>query len=94
MTEKKFDLGYIVVSDDVYNKTKLNKVFNRFMADALERYSQGDWGDIDANEAAANNEALKNGGALFAKYRDYDDKNGIYVTTTPDRSTTSISNLD
>lgn len=55
----------------------------------LLKHSLGNWGDVCEEDAAANNEALKNGDRILSSYR---AENGekIWIITEYDRSYTTI----
>ena len=54
----------------------------------LNRHQIGDWGDLDDEDKAANNEALGNWTRLFSAYLIHDVK--FWVITDADRSVTTI----
>ena len=56
---------------------------------ALRRHVTGDWGDLDAEDKFANEEALLRGDRLFSAYR---SESGVkfYVITEWDRSVTTV----
>ena len=54
----------------------------------LGRHINGDWGDLDAADAAANIRALKHGLRLFSSYKVGDGK--VWIITEADRSSTCI----
>ena len=56
---------------------------------ALRRHAAGDWGDVDAHDRAANDEALMSGGRLLSVYQ---SAAGItfWVITEADRSVTTV----
>jgi hypothetical protein len=55
----------------------------------LVRHARGDWGEVCAEDAGANDEALQGGGRLFSAYR-LRDKTKIWIITEADRSSTCI----
>ncbi|WP_334189416.1 hypothetical protein [Noviherbaspirillum sp.] len=55
----------------------------------LKRHASGDWGDVSAEDAMANQIALQSGSRLFSAYRIGDDSR-IWVITESDRSCTTI----
>ena len=57
-------------------------------AELLHRHQRGDWGDICAEDEAANNDALKCGERLLSVYRVGDGK--VWVITEADRSVTTL----
>jgi hypothetical protein len=56
---------------------------------ALRRHSAGDWGEVDADDRAANDAALQTGERLLSVYR---SANGttFWVITEADRSVTTV----
>ena len=59
------------------------------IVDALRRHSAGDWGEVDAYDRAANDEAMRSGERLLSVYR---SANGttFWVITEADRSVTTV----
>lgn len=57
------------------------------------RHLTGDWGDLDADDAAINWEALRRGGRLFSCYKSSDAKT-VYVITESDRQSTTVCTAD
>lgn len=59
------------------------------MVAGLRRHTAGDWGDVDAHDRAANDDALTTGGRLLSVYR---SANGttFWVITEADRSVTTV----
>ena len=55
----------------------------------LGRHASGDWGDLDAEDTAANNAALIHGGRLFSAYN-LPDAGRVWVITDADRSATTV----
>jgi hypothetical protein len=56
---------------------------------ALRRHVSGDWGEVDADDQAANDEALRDGTRLLSAYT---ATNGtkFWVITEADRSVTTV----
>ncbi len=56
---------------------------------ALRRHAAGDWGDVDDDDRAANDDAVRTGGRLLSAYR---AANGttFWVVTEADRSVTTV----
>ena len=56
---------------------------------ALRRHAAGDWGDVDDDDRAANDDALRTDGRLLSVYR---SANGtpFWVITEADRSVTTV----
>ena len=55
---------------------------------ALYRHSVGDWGDLDDEDKASNDAAVKDGGRLLSAYM-VDDRT-IWIITEADRSVTTM----
>ena len=58
--------------------------------DALRRHARGDWGEVCAEDAAANELSITEGFRLRSAYT---DRNGVefWVITERDRSSTTVS---
>jgi len=55
----------------------------------LVRHVAGDWGDLDEDDKAENESALKDGLRILSAYR-LSDETKIWVITEADRSSTTI----
>jgi hypothetical protein len=55
----------------------------------LDRHAQGDWGEVDAEDGRANDEAVVNGDRIVSAYRTLKNVR-IWIVTEADRSTTTI----
>lgn len=53
------------------------------------RHHRGDWGDLDQEDIATNNAALKHGGRLFSSYQ-VTEHVKIWIITEADRSVTTL----
>ena len=58
------------------------------LAEFLGRHLSGDWGDLDAEDEAANERALKEGGRLLSAYETEEGK--AWIITEADRSATTV----
>jgi hypothetical protein len=54
----------------------------------IMRHRQGDWGDVCAEDAELNNDAVKYGGRLLSSYLIGDEK--LWIITEADRSATTL----
>lgn len=54
----------------------------------LSKHLRGEWGDLDAYDAQANEDALERGGRLFSSYQTAAGK--IWIITEADRSATTV----
>lgn len=79
-----FPLGRAVITRNALDQLHPADIFA-----AIRRHRVGDWGDLGAADAKANDEALRDGCRLLSAYR---DRNGIkfWVITEADRSATTI----
>jgi hypothetical protein len=80
----RFPLGRIVATPGA-----LEAVDGQTILRALQRHARGDWGDMDAEDKALNDLALKNGGRLVSRYP---AKSGepFWIITEADRSATTV----
>ena len=53
-----FNMGHIVVTKSINNYMVADIVFTREIADALKRYANKDWGDLDSEDKEFNDNAL------------------------------------
>jgi hypothetical protein len=56
--------------------------------DALGRHEKGDWGEVDTEDARANDWSLAHGARLLSSYRDREMR--FWIITEADRSATTI----
>lgn len=66
MSQPKFELGQVVMTQGV---RRLPLTVQPEVARALSRHAQGDWGDTPAEDAALNEEAVKDGGRVMSSYK-------------------------
>ncbi len=59
------------------------------LASYMRRHHCGDWGDLDAGDKQANEDALGHGTQIFSAYHLTGDRK-IYVITEADRSMTTV----
>jgi hypothetical protein len=81
----KFPLGQLVATPGA-----LKEFSQEFLQASLQRHVSGDWGDLDADDKAANDNALKSGEErIFSAYK---APNGVkaWIITEWDRSVTTI----
>ncbi len=65
MSNIRFDLGPIVATPGALEALKRN---NMTGLELLARHAQGDWGDLDDEDKAANNAAIQTGARLLSAY--------------------------
>jgi hypothetical protein len=63
---------------------------NANAAQYLFRHAQGDWGEVCAEDKAANDDALKHGSRLLSAYTLKGTNVKIWIITEADRSCTTI----
>lgn len=81
-----FNLGRVVVTP---NALRLLEQHGISPLTLLKRHVTGDWGDVPADDARANQHALKPGCRLFSSYRIATDAT-IWLITEADRSVTTL----
>jgi len=81
---ERFPLGQLVATPNA-----LRLVSQADIQTALTRHVRGDWGDLDAHDTRANNQALEHGGRLLSAYN---AANGtcFWIITEADRSATTV----
>ena len=87
-----FSLGNLCASRLVASKAAENRDFENFIWRSLDRYRQGDWGDLSAADKRANNLAVQQGDLrIFAAYEYKAQPNlKIWIITEADRSATTV----
>ena len=92
VNKKKFELGQVVVTSGIYAKMSEDQIFGEFVSTSLLRHADADWGDLDTEDAALNEAALKSGeDRLFSSYKCSEVPDGrIWIITEWDRSHTTI----
>ena len=79
-----FSLGRLCFTKDAMTDIVPEDAFS-----ALVRHRHGDWGDLDASDKQANEDALQFGGRLFSAYH---DRNGVkfWIITEHERNQTTV----
>lgn len=80
----KVPLGQIVATP-----AALGAVSHPDIVAALRRHAVGDWGEVDPDDRAANDDALKSGERLLSVYRSATGTT-FWVLTEADRSATTV----
>ena len=93
--EKKFELGHLVATARVSNAIGADRKFQVFANKCLQRYVGKDWGDLDPDDWALNDESLESDGRILASYSlpeefRIDGENKLWIITEWDRSVTTI----
>ena len=81
-----FRLGQVVATPGVLEA--LEKA-GQTPAEFLDRHVRGDWGEVDAEDRQANEEALKDGSRVLSAYTTKAGER-VWVITEADRSSTCL----
>ena len=86
-----FSLGQVVITTNLQHTLDNGDPDTNSMEELktlIDRHVSGDWGDLDAQDKAANDQALKTGGRIFSAYT---TNTGIklWIITEADRSYTT-----
>jgi len=87
--EEKFELGKIIMTRGIADRTIDDKNFASFVIESLIRHVHGDWGDVSEVDRQENEISLKEGLRLFSVYQLKEEK--IWIITEADRATTTVS---
>lgn len=90
--KSKFLLGQLVCTRGVADRIKEDREFAQFVNRSLGRYTNADWGEMDASDLKQNDDALKNGdNRLFAAYKNNEHPDWkIWIITEWDHSATTV----
>ena len=86
---EKFKTGTLVMTAGVAELGAANESFAHFVRKSLQRHSDGDWGDLSAEDVVENEYALGKQLRLLSAY----EHNGlpkIWIITEADRSATTV----
>ena len=83
-----FEIGGLYQTRGIAAAIKENPQLYIEIIEAYQRYIKGDYGDLCKEDIEANEEAIKCGYRIFAKYKTSVDD--IYIITEADRSATTI----
>jgi hypothetical protein len=83
-SEPRFSPGSIVITSNA-----LGKLPGEDVRRALGRHLRGDWGNLDAEDLAENERALRDGHRLFSSYR-ASTGDRFWIITEWDRSLTTV----
>lgn len=84
MANPKFPLGRTVIT-----RNARSVLADEDVCAALVRHAAGDWGELDAEDRAANEAALRDGSRLLSVFRSATGQR-FYVITEWDRSVTTV----
>lgn len=77
------DPGKLYVTENAISTVNASVAAHSFV-----RHVSGDWGDVDEEDRAANDRAVKEGGRVLSSYED--DGQRYWILTEADRSMTTI----
>jgi len=88
----KFELGRLVTTKNVADQMSSNKEFAEFVNVSLKRYLNCDWGEMDTDDKAMNDEAVNSGDlTIHGSYSNECHSDWkIWIITEWDRSVTTI----
>jgi hypothetical protein len=86
-TAAPFELGRIVATPNLIESLEARGL-HALLRTTIHRHALGDWGDVSAEDAQANTDALKHHDRLFSVYK-VDDDLTIWIITEADRSVTT-----
>lgn len=72
----------------MWQRSVLQVANQHLLAELVRRHLSGDWGDVDKQDAAANDRALKWGDRILSSYKIGEEK--LWVITEADRSSTTV----
>lgn len=84
----RFSLGRIVMTDGVNRLVGHDSVGDVLRSLVYAQHAQGKWGELDAHDRQANEDALSEGMRLLSVYTVQDER--VYVITEADRSLTTV----
>lgn len=85
---KGFQMGQLLLTAAVQEWVNVNPLANQFVAESIARHAGGDWGDVGAEDAAANEAALLHGARLFSVYVAWGTT--IWIITEAGRHATTV----
>jgi hypothetical protein len=85
----KFNLGKIVTTPGALRAAIKDGMEKFSLGSLLTRHKRGDWGDLEAEDKAANDAAVKDGDRILSAYVMVDGTK-FWIITEADRSVTTI----
>ena len=84
----KFPLGRLVMTAGIDTLLASHEADLAVLVPLLARHQSGDWGDVDATDAFANDLSVAEGQRILSAYHLLDQK--IWIITEADRSATTV----
>ena len=85
----KFESGEVIATSAILGEMESSKSFLYFCLNAFTKHMDGDWGDVDAEDKTANEQAIVTGGRIVSSYRFRKDCD-ILIITEAERSRTTL----
>ena len=87
-----FKTGITVMTRGVADRIETDPLFAAFVTESFNRYMRCDWGDLDKDDARANDQAVADGDdrILAAYKREGFPEDKIWIITEWDRSATTV----
>ena len=87
-----FKTGITVMTRGVADRIEADPLFAAFVTESFSRYLGCDWGDLDKDDARANDQAVADGDdrILAAYKREGFPEDKIWIITEWDRSATTV----
>lgn len=92
----RFPLGRTLITAGMNDAIADDEVLAMLVIDGIRRHGQGDWGDVDTNDRAANERALRIDARLVSEYelpasiRDRYRDDRVFIITEADRACTTV----
>jgi hypothetical protein len=88
MSKYKFSVGRIVLTEGIHELLAEHEDDTSILNLLLTRHQIGDWGNVDAEDAKANDDAVINGARILSSFKLFGQK--IWIITEWDRSITTV----
>jgi len=88
MAKINFPIGRLVYTIGIEDELEKRTFTSAEIIACLARHLKGDWGDLEPDDIATNNDSVENGGMLLSVYTI--NKSTIWIKTEWDRSVTTI----
>jgi hypothetical protein len=82
-----FDLGHVVATPGAAEVIQRRRIDVRFL---LLRHITGDWGDLDDEDKARNDQAARHGTRILSAYGPEGEPDTLWIITEADRSSTTF----
>ena len=83
-----FTLGQVLMTANIQSLIEYSQLTNEFIFESLKRHVRGDWGNLEDEDKAVNDESLKTGCRILSAYKH--NEIDIWIITEADRSATTV----